>query len=205
MPISTLTSRGQVTIPKEIRSRMALRPGPAGVSHRRPGSRHGVARRRAHLSPSARHAPPVREGAAGHGRGDARGRTAGRCGEVRPRGDDRARHQPPGAIPDPGGRRPGGAVDDSRRAHRGLHALRRHCVALCELGWVLKWAYGCPGGDRRGPARAPHEEPSQIHTGRPRSGPWTSLKRGKGDFSDCLLGETGRALGAETTFTFDRG
>ena len=78
-------------------------------------------------------------------------------------------------------------------------------VALCELGWVLKRAYAVPRGEIAAALQGLlSEELFQIEGREAVQRALDQFERGKGDFSDYLLGETGRALGAETTFTFDR-
>jgi predicted nucleic-acid-binding protein len=76
---------------------------------------------------------------------------------------------------------------------------------LCELEWVLESAYNASRTDVV--CAIQHlltqdtlqlSEPSAVQEALDR------FQRGKGDFSDYLLGIRGHALGARTTFTFDR-
>ena len=70
---------------------------------------------------------------------------------------------------------------------------------------MLKRAYAVPRGEIAAALQGLlSEELFQIEGREAVQRALDQFERGKGDFSDYLLGETGRALDAETTFTFER-
>ena len=78
-------------------------------------------------------------------------------------------------------------------------------ATLCELEWVLDSVYGATRADVAGAVRtllvtAPFEveEPALVARA------VELYEKGKGDLSDHLIGQVGRARGARTTYTFDR-
>ncbi len=78
-------------------------------------------------------------------------------------------------------------------------------IVLCEVVWVLKRSYSVP---RQAISATLHallsEELFEVEAREAVQRAIGRFDGGKGDFSDHLLGETGQALGARTTFTFDR-
>ncbi len=76
---------------------------------------------------------------------------------------------------------------------------------LCELEWVLESVYGASRKDVF--AAVTHVLRNEVFT---LEDPKTVAKaldafaKGKGNFSDYLLGARAKARGAETTYTFDR-
>ena len=78
-------------------------------------------------------------------------------------------------------------------------------ATLCELEWVLDSVYRATRADVVGAVRtllvtAPFEveEPALVARA------LELYEKGKGDLSDHLIGQVGRARGARTTYTFDR-
>jgi predicted nucleic-acid-binding protein len=78
-------------------------------------------------------------------------------------------------------------------------------AVLCETTWVLRSSYSVP---REGIARALRRilaDPLFVVERREEvEAAVARFEEGRGDFSDYLIGETARATGARTTFTFDR-
>lgn len=78
-------------------------------------------------------------------------------------------------------------------------------AVLCETTWVLRSSYSVP---RVGIARALRkilEDPLFVVERREEvEAAVARYEKGRGDFFDYLIGETARAAGARTTFTFDR-
>lgn len=79
-------------------------------------------------------------------------------------------------------------------------------VVLCEIEWVLVSAYGATRADvlaaiqaLAGESLFDFEDRARLHRA------LDSYQRGRGDLSDYLISQTATALGARTTFTFDRG
>lgn len=79
-------------------------------------------------------------------------------------------------------------------------------VVLCEIEWVLLSAYGATRADvlaavqsLAGESLFDFEDRARLHRA------LDSYQHGRGDLSDYLIGHTSAALGARTTFTFDRG
>lgn len=79
-------------------------------------------------------------------------------------------------------------------------------VVLCEIEWVLLSAYGATKADVLAAIQSlaaerlfDFEDRARLHRA------LDSYQRGRGDLSDYLIGHTATALGARTTFTFDRG
>jgi len=78
-------------------------------------------------------------------------------------------------------------------------------ATLCELEWVLDSVYGARRADVAGAVRAllvtaPFEVEAPALVARALE----LYEKGKGDLSDHLIGQVGRARGARTTYTFDR-
>jgi predicted nucleic-acid-binding protein len=79
-------------------------------------------------------------------------------------------------------------------------------LVLCELEWVLESVYHAARADVASAVNAllstpPFEMEDVTIVERA----VRLYSKGKGDLSDYLLGEVGRARGARTTYTFDRG
>lgn len=78
-------------------------------------------------------------------------------------------------------------------------------IVLCELVWVLRESYGYSTGKI-------HEVLETILRSdrlmvEDQDVAWRSLERARNsgaEFTDCLIGRTNKALGCETTFTFDK-
>ncbi len=97
------------------------------------------------------------------------------------------------------------ARETVERARSAGEAIFLSQIVLCELVWVMVSAYDAGKEDvlhaldrlADDPAFV-CDEPARVRRAIDR------LARGKADFSDYLLGESGRDAGASTTFTFDR-
>jgi predicted nucleic-acid-binding protein len=106
--------------------------------------------------------------------------------------------------------------DDERQAGLALRLLEEaeerdeqvflSDIVLSELEWVLESAYGVPRGRiltaigaLQSDGRFCFDDPSRVNAA------LEFYRKGKGDLSDYLLGLQGEAVGARTTFTFDRG
>jgi predicted nucleic-acid-binding protein len=77
---------------------------------------------------------------------------------------------------------------------------------LCELEWVLESVYGASRHDVASAVQGLlGTPPFQVEDEEVTQQALRSYSTGKGDFSDHLLGLVGRARGARTTYTFDRG
>lgn len=105
--------------------------------------------------------------------------------------------------------------DDERQAARarrlvgscldGGEACLVTLPVLCELEWVLESAYGASRADVVAAVRILLATPPfQVEDAELVDRALLAHAKGRGDLSDHLLGEVGRALGARTTFTFDR-
>lgn len=105
--------------------------------------------------------------------------------------------------------------DDERQAGRVVALLERcqesdtKClvttIALCELEWVLSSAYGVPRGEIATAVEAfLAEDLIEVESAQAVRRAVGQYRKGKGDLSDYLLGETSRALGAGTVYTLDR-
>lgn len=100
----------------------------------------------------------------------------------------------------------------ARRAHALLGACRERGEAclithpvLCEVEWVLESVYKASRADIGAALRTLQATPPFVLEDEGLvERALRSYARGKGDFSDSLLGEIGEARGARTTFTFDR-
>jgi predicted nucleic-acid-binding protein len=76
---------------------------------------------------------------------------------------------------------------------------------LCELEWVLESVYRVPRADILAAVRMLQTTPPFVLEDPELVDRSLDLySKGKGDLSDYLLGEIGRARGARTTYTFDR-
>jgi predicted nucleic-acid-binding protein len=77
---------------------------------------------------------------------------------------------------------------------------------LCELEWVLESVYGASRHDVASAVQGLLSTPPfQVEDAEVTRQALQSYAKGKGDFSDHLLGLVGRSRGARTTYTFDRG
>ena len=77
---------------------------------------------------------------------------------------------------------------------------------LCEIEWVLESVYKASRADIGAAIRILQTTPPfEMEDGALVERALRSYAKGKGDFSDYLLGEIGEARGARTTYTFDRG
>jgi len=87
---------------------------------------------------------------------------------------------------------------------RGEACLITHPV-LCEVEWVLDSVYKASRANIGAALRTLQATPPfALEDEGLVERALRSYARGKGDFSDYLLGEIGEARGARTTFTFDR-
>ena len=78
-------------------------------------------------------------------------------------------------------------------------------VVLCELAWVLGQGYGYARTQVAEVIRAILVA-AELRVEAPES-TWRALRlfeAGRADLADCLIGTGNAALGAETTYTFDR-
>lgn len=106
-------------------------------------------------------------------------------------------------------------ADDARQLDRAMAILEEadaagepcHVadVVLCETAWVLASAYDATKADLIAAleallddSRYGFEDPDTVREA------VASFERGKGDFSDYLIGVSARRHGARTTYTFDR-
>lgn len=79
-------------------------------------------------------------------------------------------------------------------------------IVLCEIEWVLLSAYGAERTDVLAAIQSLASESLFDFEDRARlQRALDSYQHGRGDLSDDLIGHTATALGARTTFTFDRG
>lgn len=79
-------------------------------------------------------------------------------------------------------------------------------IVLCEIEWVLLSAYGAERTDVLAAIQSLASESLFDFEDRARlQRALDSYQHGRGDLSDYLIGHTATALGARTTFTFDRG
>jgi predicted nucleic-acid-binding protein len=77
---------------------------------------------------------------------------------------------------------------------------------LCELEWVLESVYGASRSEVAAAVEGLLSTPPfQVEDADLTQQALRAYTKGKADFSDCLLGLVGRARGARTTYTFDRG
>ena len=105
--------------------------------------------------------------------------------------------------------------DDQRQAAQVQKLLDREVensepvlltdIVLCELEWVLDAAYNVPRSEIQATIRRLLE--AEEFTFMERTAVVRALdshEKGKGDFSDYLIGESAAAAGASITYTFDR-
>jgi predicted nucleic-acid-binding protein len=105
--------------------------------------------------------------------------------------------------------------DDPSQSRKATQVITKQCtrddpgfinhVVLCELVWVLESAYGY-SKDTIVPVLEKLFRTSQLKIEEVQA-VWTAFRlyqKGKGDFSDCLLGATNRIGGCEWTVTFDQ-
>ena len=105
--------------------------------------------------------------------------------------------------------------DDERQARRARVLIESAASAgdsclvtspvLCELEWVLEGVYHASRSDIADTVRdLLTTPPFVVEDDALVRRALASYIKGKGDFSDYLLGQLGRAGGARTTYTFDR-
>lgn len=105
--------------------------------------------------------------------------------------------------------------DDERQARRARVLIESAAAAgdrclvtspvLCELEWVLEGVYHASRSDIADTVRdLLTTPPFVVEDDALVRRALASYIKGKGDFSDYLLGQLGRACGARTTYTFDR-
>lgn len=76
---------------------------------------------------------------------------------------------------------------------------------LCELEWVLESVYHASRAEVASAVQALlGMPPFQVEDAPVTERALRMYSKGKGDFSDLLLGQVGRTRGARTTYTFDR-
>jgi predicted nucleic-acid-binding protein len=107
------------------------------------------------------------------------------------------------------------AQDDPMQSPRAAELIERRLsednpgfvsvVAMVEMAWVLERSYGLAADELaaiierllQAPVLVVENE-VEVFTA------MTTLKEGRGDFADALLGELGRKAGRSVTFTFDQ-
>lgn len=105
--------------------------------------------------------------------------------------------------------------DDATQAARARRLVERCLEAgegclvsnpvLCEFEWVLESAYGASRADVASAMRMLLSTPPfEVEDVEPTHRALQAYVKGKGDFSDHLLGQVGRSRGARTSYTFDR-
>ena len=105
--------------------------------------------------------------------------------------------------------------DDERQARRARQLLAEAAerdelvlvsdIVLSELEWVLEAAYKVPRQRILAALNALIADDKFCFEDRPRVATALALyQTGKGDLADYLIGLRGEAVGARTTFTFDR-
>lgn len=102
-----------------------------------------------------------------------------------------------------------GQLAEARRLLAAAEADGEPClltdVVLCEIEWVLLSAYGARKADVLAAVQALAGESLFAFEDRTRLlRALDAYQRGRGDLSDALLGQAAAALGARTTYTFDR-
>jgi predicted nucleic-acid-binding protein len=107
------------------------------------------------------------------------------------------------------------AQDDPMQSPRAAELIERRLsednpgfvsvVAMVEMAWVLERSYGLAADELaaiierllQAPVLVVENE-VEVFTA------MTTLKEGRGDFADALLGKLGRKAGCSVTFTFDQ-
>ena len=204
MPTATSTTKGPVTIPKEVREHLGIDTGDRlSFVVQEDGT--------VMVKPLTRHVRELADCSVVQGSVPCRSArwmraSLGACMRSSDDGDDRPRHQRPGAVSD--ARRSGTICEGGRfhrRCERTTGTVSVNTPVLCELVWVLAAVYDY---SREEIAEALEQifttaqfEIERLDEARQALGDFRSSKA---DFSDALIGRINRSLGAKHTVTFDR-
>ncbi len=200
MPTATVTSKGQITVPSEVRKALGLRSGSRVHFVRTDSGAY-------ELVPEIRSVTSLKGSIANNGSAVTLEQMdeAVLAGSAESLGDDRTRHQRRDSIYV--------AQDDVAQAAVATQVFESlgesnqghvSTVVLVEIDWVLRRAYGADRTSAAGVLQGLLES-SEINLEKP-DAVRRALTRvaSDGDFADALIRELGNSAGCAHTVTFDR-